>query len=549
MASIFNRTPRRKLKQSYFNLSHDHKLSFNMGKLIPVNTIEVLPGDMIRQNSDVMIKFSPLISPVMHDVNVKLYSFFIPYRILWDNWETFIAGSKSGADTGLLTPAFYKEGNASSGRTNIANNSLVAGDLGIGSLLDFMGIPPYAGKETNIWNINGDFRINALPFRAYSRVVNEYFINESVQPEITQYTNDDVAPIESQQLLRLANINWEKDYFTAALPWPQRGPTVQIPGTLANAAPVVRDSTKSGPTFATRASGNQNAQFVGGQIGAQYLSDTSGAPVNWNDPALVVGASGLTDGTMDNLRTAMKVKLWLETAARSGARYTEHLLGHWGTHNRDSRLQRPEFLAGSQTPVIFSDVMQTSSTDSVSPQGNYSGHGMTVSLNHKFSRRFTEDGCILTLMAVVPKTAYCDGIPRMYLRNDRFDYPFPEFAHLSEQPIQNQEIYAPWLPGGGTGTARNTFGYIPRYAEMRYIPSRISGDFRSTLNHWHLGRQFVDYTTWTGNPPGLNNAFVTSNPSTRIFAVEQDQSSSLYCQVRNNIMARRSLPKFAIPTW
>lgn len=518
-----------------------------MGKLIPINTMEVLPGDVINQNSDVMIKFSPLISPVMHDVNVKLYSFYVPYRILWENFERFMAGNKDGSDTGLLTPSIY----AKDGVSNLPFNIGTADSfLGLGTITDHMGIAPFTRPVANAADMP-NFEFNGLFHRGYYKVWHEYFANLNVsQGDFEPQTSDMISTAEATNILITRTINWEKDYFTASLPWPQRGPTVLIPGTGTHSLSIQGDGTPPLFTGGLYTGDNANVYTGGnsGQVGLYQRGDSSNTPLNFttNRTGLQIVGDAEGDGTLDNLRTAMKVKMWLETAARSGSRYKEHLLGHWGTDNRDSRLDRPEFLAGSQTPVVFSDVMQTSSTDSVSPQGNYSGHGMTISLNHKYKRKFTEDGMIITLMAVCPKTAYCDGIPKMFLRRERFDYPFPEFAHLSEQPIQNQEIYAPYLNNATEPEA--TFGYIPRYSEMRYNPSRISGDFRTTLNHWHLGRQFYDYQANDGTQPGLNNRFVMCEPSDRIFAVT-DGSDSLYCQVRHNIFGRRGLPKFAVPNW
>lgn len=552
MANIFSQSPVNRVKKSHFNLSHDVKASFDLGNLVPVMCAEVLPGDTMKHRLDVMIKLSPLLTPLMHEVDVKAFSFFVPTRILWNNWEQFIAGSESGNDTGLIPPRFFNV-SGTPGQNNLYGSwSRGYLDIGQGNW-DYLGLPPiyFSGSPRPDLSNYPSFDINALPFRALYRIIYEYFRDEYLQD--TSITNDStwqkpqkgdtVTNTEALCILRLRNINWQKDYFTACQPWPQRGPTVNIPGVGGDSSisgiipsPLFR---RTSPTSGVPASGAASFSTNG------ILTDNSGAPVYFDQTNTGLEAGSSEDGTLDNLRTAWSLKRWFENASRHGVRYIEHLLGHWGVRNGDARLQRPEFLCASTTPVVFSEVLQTSSSDSTSPQGNYAGHGMTVSFNHSWKRNFTEDGYVISLLAVTPRTAYTDGVHRMFTRQDRFDYAFPEFSHTSEQAVFNKEIYAPWLPN--SIDPDGAFGYLPRYTEYRYIPSRIAGDFRDTLDFWHLGRKFFDYRTGSGTQPALNDSFVTSSPSSRIFAVESGVGKQLYCQVRHKLSGRRKLPKFGIP--
>lgn len=505
MANIFNQKIKPRIKKSTFNLGHDVKLSCDMGNLIPVNCMEILPGDFIRQNSAINLRFAPLLTPLMHEVNCDIYTFFCPSRILWQRrtntgsysslgWEEFITGGPEGSVTGSV-PAMTRADIIAALPTGSPPPIDRVPYLGKGSLWDYLGLPPF--PEPNNLNQN-NFSYNTLPFRAYQMVFNEYFRNETLQdPSVTYpiydhwgnspYPTSD--PSQLRELLRLRQSNWERDYFTSALPWPQRGATVYIPG---------------------------------------------------------INPASPTEGTYDNLRTGGAIKRWMENSARAGSRYIEHLISHWGTRNGDDRLNRPEFCCGSRTPIFFNEVLQTSSSDSTSPQGNMSGHGQTISAEHKFSKFCPEHGYMITLMTVRPRTAYQDGAHRMFLRSQPFDFPFPEFAHLSEQEVYEAEIIAPHLTGDSLD---NIFGYTGRYNEMRYLPSRVAGEFRDTLDYWHESRKFVDYQTGDVNQPALNGDFVSCIPDTRIFAVEDSGlRDSLYVHCRHFIHARRPLPRVPIPS-
>jgi len=238
--------------------------------------------------------------------------------------------------------------------------------------------------------------------------------------------------------------------------------------------------------------------------------------------------------TINDLRRAFKLQEWLERNARGGTRYIENILSHFGVKSSDSRLQRPEYITGVKNPIVISEVLNTTGQDGGLPQGNMAGHGISVSSGYNGQYSVEEHGYIIGIMSIIPKTVYQQGIPRTFLKTDPLEYFWPTFANIGEQAVQNQEIYA------YTTDAENTFGYVPRYAEYKYMPSRVAGDFRTTLNYWHLGRIF-------DTAPALNKEFVECNPSKRIFAVETTDYDAFYCHVLNKIEAIRLMPKFGTP--
>lgn len=517
MVNIFDYVPRPKIKRSYQDDSHSVTLSCDMGKLIPVLCKEVLPGEKVKQHTGYKVIMSPMVAPIMHDVNVRLYSFFVPSRLLTPNWETFIAGFQnsdagdSDPDTGslyALLPGIDSASLSSIGTETTTTDRYDVPSCHAGTLWDYFGLPPIDASSSSgsdpimvgIDSSDSDLWISELPFRAYQRVWDEWFRNESIEgsAESTYIYSGSAQAIAGPNnglltnLLQLRGINWEKDYFTSALPWPQRGPTVYIPG------------------------------------------------VNPADPE---------DGTIGNLAIARALKRFLDTAARAGNRLKEHLFGHWGVNNRDERLQRSEFITGSSAPLIIGEVLQTSSTDDVSPQGNPSGRSLTLNFDHKFTHYCPEDGYILTLMAVVPKPVYQQGIHRMFKRRSKFDYALPEFVHLPEQEITSYEVAAPWIrPSWHSDTV---FGYTGRYNEYRYLPNRVAGVFRSlsqrdSLSYWTMARDFTE--EFGANKPVLSSQFVRCTPTGRIFSVspQAKPNQSLWFMIHHSIIARKPIPKHGI---
>jgi len=487
-----------------------------MGPLYPIMTQETLPGDSFRVNSEIMMRLSPMIAPMLHRVNVYTHYFFVPLRLVWSEWESFITGGKDG-DEFPVSPFIYMD----------SENSPYFQKK---SLADYMGLPIPPTTVTQ------GFKVSALPFRAYQTIWNEYFRDQNLtDPTAFGTGSGEITDLaETVRLVSLRKRAWEKDYFTSALPWSQRGPEVELPATVEYKDPT--QMTRAGD-LGLPASG---ALHAGQDLGDGYRrldsSDTQGLILENID------SLGLT---INDLRRSNKLQEWLERQARGGARLTETILSHFGVRSSDQRLQRPEYLGGGRTPLTISEVLQNStsgyesSPTSLTPQGNMAGHGIAVGNSNRFKRRFEEHGYVIGLMSVLPKTAYQDGIHKMWTREDKFDYFWPEFAHLGEQEVLNQEIYADFneaTPAQG----QETFGYQSRGAEYKYGVSTVHGDFRDDLAFWHMGRQFT-------SKPALNASFVESDPTTRIFAITDEEEDKIYAQIYNNISALRPMPYFGTP--
>ena len=361
--------------------------------------------------------------------------------------------------------------------------------------------------------------ISLLPFRAYQLIYNEYYRDQNLQAPIvfsraSGFFSYEDYEIELSELLQMRFRAWEKDYFTSALPWAQRGDQVLLP--LQGSAPVtgtplfVKSNTTTPP-------GAGNANFAGGSI--RSLRDGDNHSVQVID-GLDADLSEASSTTITELRRAYALQRWLEKMARGGSRYVEQMLHMFGVKSSDARLQRPEYLGGGKLPVQISEVLQTSRTDeNETPQGNMAGHGFTAGVNNGFTRYFEEHGLVIGIMSVMPRTAYMQGIPKMMLKNDRYDYFFPDFAHIGEQEVKTHELfYNPEINENDSD-----FGYQRRYAEYTTRNDQVAGDMRTTLKHWHMAREFE-------NTPLLNSNFVISNPTNRIFAVTDPQWHKLICQ-------------------
>ena len=563
MDNIFESIRLMKPKRSVFDLSYENKLSFDMGKLIPILRYDVIPGDKFRVNTEVFLRFSPLVAPIMHRVNCYVHYFYVPYRLLWDNgkddsWKQFITGGEDG----LAQPVFP--------RVKI-DPRLFTGVYGKGTLMDYMGInfgvEPGAEGSINEYSL--------LPFRAYQMIYNEYYRDQNLTPEVqfsraggdsnvtTQLldgTDYSTAYEAIEQLFALRDRAWEKDYFTSALPFVQRGVSAQLP--LEFDPSKLRVGPANGTTYETRSVSINRAYMEDGStppgddiyIQQSGIITTGGKPLafsdqsgqsdhkhnikvdNWQIGLRRSSDTPVTSPTINELRLAEHLQRWLEKNARGGSRYIEQILSHFGVRVPDYRLDRPEYLGGGKTPVVIKDVTQTSSTDATSPQGNLAGQGYAVGAKNKFKYTFQEHGIVLGIMSVLPRTAYQQGVDRFFTKFDKFDYYFPEFANLGEQAILNQEIYN----DATSEESLDTFGYQERYAEYKYRASEVHGDFKDTLNMWHMGRIFQ-------NKPSLNTSFVSSNPTTRIFAVEQGVQH-MWCQLYHDVRAIRPMPKHAIPS-
>lgn len=514
MGNVFNKVESRFPPRSLFDLSHEKKFTCDMGQLVPVLSEEMVPGDTFKVSNEVVIRMQPLVAPVLHEINAFVHYFFVPYRLLWDGWEGFITGGVDGQDDSEL-PVWMP---ATVGHTQP------------GSLWDYFGFPICSVLPEPPSNPTGMLPLQ-FPLRAYNLIYNEYYRDQNL---------DTALAIDYQSEFP-HNRRWEKDYFTSALPWQQRGIAPALPVTGLGNAIFPGDIN---PVLTT---GNGERPVYPSDVGNPTEFNVSGSTIIVNNDTnlLRIKKSDLSNNQIDfstastfdiaDLRLAFQIQRWLERNARGGARYTEFLRSHFGVTPRDDRLQRPEYIGGSKSPLIISEVLQTSSTDEESPQGTMVGHGITADRNYISNYTAKEYGVMMGIMSIMPRASYQQGVPRQWLRRTRYDYYFPEFANLSEQEVYSGELF--WKPTGNNNTI---FGYQGRYDEMRYRPNTVHGLFKTDLKHWHLGRIF-------SAQPYLNSSFVRFDPTTskRIFAVENEPG--FLVSFGNVIRAVRPLPAFSTP--
>ncbi|MFV1885013.1 MAG: major capsid protein [Balneola sp.] len=500
---VFDRVGIKKPRYSGFNLSREQKLSCKMGELVPTYFEEIMPGDEFKVHSEIMVRFAPMLAPIMHRVDAYIHYFYVPLRIVWDEFQDFITGGKDGTSEPIL-PTFSLDAGAS--------------NPSYSKLLDYFGLPTVLAEQSST------LQVSQLPLRAYQLIFNEYYRDQNLQNEI-DFTTGALTDIG-----RLRYRCWGKDYFTSALPILQRGEAVGIP-----IEPVYLDQSEVYLDNGGDPGSGVDIRTLTGGSGSRKLA------TELNDPIRIENLDTTSfDFTVNELRTSSALQRWLEKSARGGYRYNETILAQYGVHTGDARLQRPEYLGGGKTPLVVSEVVSTAKTlksDNTldNPVGEMAGHGISMGTSNSFRKRFTEHGYVIGILSVLPKTSYQQGIHRTWTRNDKFDFAWPELANLGEQEIFNYELF---YDPDDDAYNKATFGYQQRYAEYKYGFSTVHGDFRNTLDFWHLGRIF-------GSQPNLNEDFVKSNPDTRIFAVTG--TDHCWVQMYHNVKVRRALPFFADP--
>lgn len=511
MTSVQVKSP----KRNTFDLSHDVKMSGKMGNLYPCMLMECLPGDAVRIGCNNLIRFAPMLAPIMHRVDVSVHYWFVPNRIVWDGWERFITGDEANP---AVMPVIR------------VSDAMTADQR---KFLDYFGIPPIPDGSTAIRDIN------AIPIAAYQMIYNNFYRDQNLIDAVPDKLEDGLNAFTNYAVLRKRA--WEHDYFTSALPFAQKGAAVSLPvGDV-----YLKDDWESHAAFDSAypyfsRQGAPNSMNLGPmeqyaeELTAQALTVNDGVENTYYayDPK---GSLAVLAGNITTLRAAIALQEFLELNARVGTRYTEYLQGQWDVRAQDARLQLPEYITGIKSPVIVSEVLNTTGTEDA-PQGDMAGHGVSVASGKYGNYYCQEHGYIIGIMSVMPKTAYQDGMPKTFMKNDYLDFANPRFAHLSEQPVLNDEIYAYHLTLGN-----GTFGYMPVYSDYRTIFSRVAGDFRTTLDFWHMGRKF-------GGLPTLSQEFIEMDYTDvdRVFAV-QDGTDNLWCHLYHEISASRKLPRFGTP--
>lgn len=549
--SIFSEVKAHYARTSLFNLSHEVKNTMKFGQLVPFLCQEILPGDIWRVRTEILTRLQAMKAPIMHNVNVYTHFFFVPNRLVWKDWEEFVTQALNGTFKGDINELPL---------LNLTNDAIDSGLIGPGSLLDHLG------AKFDAANAPSEFFINALPILAYNKIWNDFYRDENLDTEI----GDEFFELPSgptivdgsgqsgiENLLKIRYRAFAKDYFTSALPWTQKGDAAILP--LGGSAPLVgspsvkidQSGGRLGAGFAAfnfNGEGETNVPMnviPSNSSGSEITGDfaTSGlvsltVPLSGNASADLSGATAVT---INELRRANALQRWLEANARGGSRYIEMLKSHFGVVSDDARLQRAEYLGGGKSPIIISEVLQQSASTidgSDTPQGNMAGHGIGTSVNHSFKRRFKEHGYLIGIMSVMPRSNYMQGVPRHFLKRDVFDFGWPLLANLGEQPIYDAELYSPSGVPESTSDM-GTFGYTPRYAEYKFMNDQVAGDFRTSLDFWHLAREF-------GNKPALNSKFISSNSlSPRIFP--SAATDYILNQMYLDCKVVRKLPKFGTP--
>lgn len=486
------------MKRNKFNLSHYNLLTGNMGVLYPVAIFEVLPGDTVQQATSLFVRVAPMLAPVMHPVEVRVHHFFVPNRLIWDDWEDFITGGRDGLNADVHP------------YVTVDTSSAVLP----GTIWDYLGVAPGATTGT------GTRQVSALPLRAYNLIYNQFYRDGQLGNEATIST---ASGADTTTTAALLSCFWERDYFTTCRPSEELGPQVVLPW---DGAPVVmrpHTQTTNAAQLKVAATGAGAGSTALWSSGANNLVNSSATTQYKLDPngTLEVDGSG---STVNDLRTAFALQRLEEARARYGSRYTEYLR-YLGVRSSDARLQRPEYLGGGRQTLQFSEILQTGPDSSDAGVGDLKGHGIGAMRSARYRRFFEEHGFVISMLSVRPRTMYNQATNRMFWREVKEDYHQRELEAVGQQPVTRKEVEV-----GSAASADQVFGYQNRYQEYRGIPSRISGEFRNVLDYWHMGR---DYAA----PPTLNSVFLTCTPTDRVYA--STATDQLYVMAQHSIQARR----------
>lgn len=538
---LFSQIPSTQIPRSVFDRSHGYKTTFNSGYLVPFYVDEVLPGDSFKLTATLFARLATPIVPFMDNLYLETFFFFVPNRLVWDNWQKFNGEQKNPSDvTDFLIPTV-------SG-TNVQNQTL----------WDYFGLPT---------NVDKALKVNALPFRAYNLIFNEWFRDENLQKSLKVPTDDGPDNFSDYNLVRRGK---RHDYFTSCLPWPQKGPGVEI--SLGGSVPVSGDVSfyrqvgsfhsdngiSSVNNWSNKVLFKETAPFTigskdrpwSGAVDQPFQASFESSDPHPSQISFFAGKFGVTaDGftadlsqatpiSINDLRQAFQIQKLYERDARGGTRYTEILRSHFGVISPDARLQRPEYLGGSSARISINPVQQTSATNDTTPQGNLAAYGVVSDNFHGFSKSFVEHGYVFGFVNVRADLTYQQGLNRMWSRQGRFDFYWPVLAHLGEQAVLNKEIYAQ-----GTADDDSVFGYQERYAEYRYYPGQITGKFRSTdpqpLDSWHLAQKFSSL-------PTLSPQFIQDNPPIeRVVAVTDEPQFLFDSYIR--LKCARPMPVYSVP--